>query len=127
MSQCSWLMSMPKVPIAPSATVPVISCRYGAIASSVLPSLSSFSASAGMPRISPTAQVRAQSSTCTSGAGEVSRLQTIASTARPALMVATSRIGTRPSMTPLMSRRRQNEAMTGRAPSILICCPIARA
>ena len=61
MSQCSWLMSMPKAPIARTATAPVISSRCGAIASRVRPSLSSFSASAGMPRTSGTAQSRAQS------------------------------------------------------------------
>ena len=74
-----------------------------------------------MPRISGTAQSRAQSWTWTSGAGEVSRLQIIASTACPRVRLATGRIGTSSSMTPLMSSRRQNEAMTGREPSILTC------
>ena len=98
MSQCIWLMSMPKVPIARSATAPVISSSLGAIASRLRPSLSSFKASAGIPRTSWTARVPAQSWTWASGVGEVSRLQTIASTACPTLSVATSRIGTRSSM-----------------------------
>jgi hypothetical protein len=112
---------VPKAPIARSATAPVISSSLGAIAPGLRPSLSSFKASAGMPRTSPAAQVRAQSWTRTSGVGEVSRLQIIAPAACPTLSVATSRIGTSSSMTCPMPIRVQKEYTTGREPSILIC------
>jgi len=46
-------------------------------------------------------------------------LQTIASTACPAVTAARSRIGTSSSMMAAMPSRRQNEAMTGKDPSIL--------
>jgi hypothetical protein len=59
--------------------------------------------------------------TCTSGAGEVSRLQIIASMACPMVTVATPRTGTRSSITWPMPSREQKEAMTGREPSILAC------
>ena len=69
----------------------------------------------------------AQSWTWTSGVGEVSRLQTIASTACPTLSVATSRIGTSSLMICPMPIRVQKEYTTGREPSILICCSGASA
>jgi hypothetical protein len=127
MSQCSREMSMPKAVMARTAAAEVICSRCGAIASRVRPSLSSFRLAGAMPRISSTARARARSCTCTSGAGEVSRLQIIAWTTCPAVTVARSRIGAASSTTSAMPSCRQNEATTGRDPSILICRPASSA
>jgi hypothetical protein len=60
-----------------------------------------------------------QSSMCTSGAGEVSRLATSASITWPWDKMATSRMGQTRSTMPARSSRRQNSAITGSAPSVL--------
>src|SRR5665213_411283 len=70
-----------------------------------------------MPKTSGTAQVAAQSSTCTRGVGEVSRLATNASITWPWVARAMSRTGQARSTMPAMSNRRQNSATTGKAPS----------
>ena len=72
-----------------------------------------------MPKTSGTAHARAHPSTCTRGWGEVSRLATRASITWPWVRMATSRTGQTRSTMPAMSRRRQNSATTGRAPSAL--------
>jgi hypothetical protein len=70
-----------------------------------------------MPKISSTAQSRAQSSTWTSGVGEVSRLAISASITSPCVAYAMSRTGTARSTMPATSRRRANAATTGNAPN----------
>jgi hypothetical protein len=117
MSQCNRATSRPKVAIACAPTEPTMASSAGAIASRARPMRSSFSAAGGIPKTSVTAQVRAQSSTRRSGAGEVSRLATSASITCPWVRVATSRTGQARSTIPRRSRRRQKSATTGRAPN----------
>ncbi len=79
MSQWIRATSTPKVAIACVPTEPTIPSRCGATASRALPILSSLRTSGDRPRISSTAQSLAQSSTWTSGVGELRRLAISAS------------------------------------------------
>lgn len=117
MSQCSRDTSIPNSPIARPPSEPMISSRCGAIAPDARPTRSSLSASASTPDTSGTANTRAQSSTCTSGAGDVSRLATGASITWPCVAIATPRTGHNRSIVPAISSRRPNAATTGNAPN----------
>ena len=117
MSQCSRATSRPNAAIARAPTEPTMASSLGAIASRARPMRSSFSASGRMPKTSGTAHACAQSSTRPSGVGEVSRLATNAPITCPWVTVATSRTGQARSTMPARSRRRQNSATTGSAPS----------
>lgn len=80
---------------------------------------SSLRMSAGTPKVSSSAQSRAQSCTWTSGVGEVRRLAISASITWPWVAYTMSRTGTARSMVPAMSRRPAKAATTGKAPSAL--------
>lgn len=113
-------MSMPNSPIAAAPTLPAVSSRCGAIASSVRASRSSLSSAGSMPITSSTAQVRARSPTRTNCTGEDNRLATSTSTTCPCVRSARSRIGHNASTVPATSSRRGNPAATGRAPRRLV-------
>ena len=110
---------MPKVVIARAPIEPTMASNWGAIASSARPTRSSFKVSAVMPNTSGTAQVRAQSSTRTSGVGEVSRLATSVSITCPCVAIATSRTGQSRSIVAAIPSLLQKAATTGSEPSAL--------